>query len=322
MRCAFPGSIRFMGTQCVCTGYFCKADNFKNIHPIYECMNDLQIDWLRTFVASVDGGSLTAATQVVCRSQAAVSMHIKKLEDAVGAPVLIRDARRLTLTQTGQQLLPYARRILFAHQEAQTAMREPVLSGQVCLGIPEDYAVAHLSPVLRTFATNYPHVEVTLVCAQSTALLPQLNAGTVDVAILTQDRPSHGRLLFHEPLVWVGSRTAEAWRLDPLPVAIYEQGALARSVTETALRGAGRAYRLAYHSPSLIGQIAAAQSGLAVSVMTRCSVPGWLQVLDHHHGLPTLPPIPVTVISGQNMGRAAVAQALQSQIIALLEAPS
>ena len=284
-------------------------------------MNDLQIDWLRAFVAAVDGGSLTAATQVVYRSQAAVSMQIKKLEETVGASVLIRDARRLALTPAGQQLLPYARRILSAHQEAQTVMREPVLSGQVCLGIPEDYAVAHLSPVLRAFSANYPNVEVTLVCAQSTALLPQVNEETVNVAIVTQDRPSRGRLLFHEPLVWVGSRPADVWRQDPLPVAIYEKGAVARTVTEAALRASGRQYRLAYHSPSLVGQIAAAQSGLAVSVLTRCSVPESLQVLDHRHGLPALPPIPVAVVSGRKMGRTAVAQALQLPIIALLAAP-
>lgn len=282
----------------------------------------MQIDWLRAFVAAVDGGSLSAATRVVHRSQAAVSMQVKKLEQALGTPVLVRDARRLELTPAGQRLLPHARRVLSAHHEAQAAMLEPGLSGRVCFGIPEDYAVGHLHHVLGPFSASYPDVELTLVCAQSTALIPQVQAGSVDVAIVTQDRPSRGRLLFHEPLVWVGSRSTEIWRADPLPVAIYEKGAVVRTLTESALRGSGRRYRLAYHSPSLVGQIVAAQSGLAVAVLTRCSVPESLQVIDSRHGLPPLPAVPVAVVAKPQQGRSAEARALQAQIVALLSAPS
>ena len=284
-------------------------------------MRDLQIDWLRAFVAAVDGGSLSVATRVVHRSQAAVSMQIKKLELTLGAQVLVRDARHFELTAAGQRLLPHARRVLAAHHEAQAAMVEPVLCGQVRFGIPEDYAVGYLSRVLGAFSASYPAVEVTLVCAQSTALLPQLRRGDVDVAIITQDRPGRGRLLFHEPLVWVASRKTEIWRQEPLPVAIYEKGAVVRALTEAALQSSARPYRLAYHSPSLVGQIVAAQSGLAVSVLARCSVPETLQVLDERCGLPPLPAVPVAVVARPHSVRSAEAGALQAQIITLLSAP-
>ena len=283
-------------------------------------MNDLRIDWLRAFVAAVDGGSLSAATRVVHRSQAAVSMQLKKLELAVGAPVLLRDARRLELTPQGRRLLPHARRVLGAHQEAQAAVLQPGLSGQVCFGIPEDYAIGYLQRVLGAFSAGYPAVELTLVCAQSTALIPQVQEGAVDVAIVTQDRPGRGRLLFHEPLVWVASRSTEVWREDPLPVAIYEKGAVVRALTESALASSGRQYRLAYHSPSLVGQVVAAQSGLAVAVLARCAVPESLQVIDSRHGLPPLPPAPVAMIARPQQGRGAEARALQAQIVALLSA--
>lgn len=281
-------------------------------------MQNMQIDWLRAFVAAVDGGSLTAATRAVHRSQAAVSMQIKKLEQALGAPVLVRDARRLDLTPAGQRLLPHARRVLAAHHDALAAVMDPGLSGRVCLGIPEDYATGYLQRLLGAFSASYPNVELTLACAESTVLIPQVQAGVVDVAIITQDRPSRGRLLFHEPLVWVAARSGEAWRQDPLAVAIYEPGAVVRALTESALGAWGRRYRLAYQSPSLIGQIVAAQSGLAVSVLTRCSVPESLQVIDARHGLPALPPVPVALISGPSGTRSAEARALEAEVVALL----
>ena len=73
---------------------------------------DLQLDWVRAFVAVVDAGSLTAAAPLVHRSQSALSMQLKKLEDAVGRPVLNRGPRHLELTPTGLELLGHARRLL------------------------------------------------------------------------------------------------------------------------------------------------------------------------------------------------------------------
>jgi DNA-binding transcriptional LysR family regulator len=281
-------------------------------------MQDLQIDWLRAFVAIVDGGSLSSAAKIIHRSQAAVSMQLKKLEHASGAALLIRDARRLALTPEGRQLLPYARRIIATQQEARAALCEPSVSGHVRLGIPDDYAVSYLAPVLRTFSAQYPEIEITLICTQSTSLLPQIHANELDVALVSQERPGQGTVLFHEPLVWVGSPTVETWRDDPLPIAIYEEGSVVRRVTETALDAQKRRYRLAYHSPSLIGQIAAAQSGLAVAVLTRCSVPDFLQLLGSRHGLPALPPTPVALVASQAAENSEAARHLQQQIVATL----
>ena len=75
-------------------------------------MRDLQIDWLKCFVATIDAGSLSSAAAEIHRSQSAVSMQLKKLEAAVGHRLLRRDARQLELTHEGQTLLGYARRML------------------------------------------------------------------------------------------------------------------------------------------------------------------------------------------------------------------
>jgi len=192
---------------------------------------DFQIDWLRAFVAVVDAGSLSGAAPLVHRSQSAVSMQIKKLEVALGRPVLLRGPRHLDVTPAGAELLSYARRVLDLQAEAHAALFGPKLAGRVRLGVPDDYASAYLTPVLRSFAHRYQGVEIELTCEQSTSLIPRITRGELDLALVSQDKPQRGRFLFDEPLVWVGSPQFEVWRRDPLPIAVYESTSMARQAT-------------------------------------------------------------------------------------------
>lgn len=139
---------------------------------------DLQLDWLKCFVAVVDAGSLSSAAGEVHRSQSAVSMQLKKLEGALGSRLLERDARKLELTPEGQMLLGYARRILDLHAEAQAALSGEELTGRVRLGVPDDYAAKYLTPVLKRFAPRHGGVEIELDCEQSTSLIPRVVAAT------------------------------------------------------------------------------------------------------------------------------------------------
>lgn len=279
---------------------------------------DLQLDWLRALVAVVDAGSLSAAAPLLHRSQSAVSTQIQKLEEVVGRPVLLRGPRHLELTPAGTELLAYARRLLALHGEALGALTGPALSGRVSLGVPDDYAAAYLTPVLRSFCSLQPEVEIALVCEQSTALIPQVQRGELDVALVSRERPSRGTLLFEEPLVWVGAAKQEAWRRDPLPVAAYEPGSLARRDALAALAAHRRPHRIVYNSSSLAGQLAAVDSGMAVAVLTRCSVPPGLVVLGERHGLPPLPMMQVAVVRSRASRTSAAADALEQQVLQTL----
>jgi DNA-binding transcriptional LysR family regulator len=281
---------------------------------------ELQLDWLRAFVAVVDAGSLSAAAPWVHRSQSAVSMQLKKLEDAVGKPVLLRGPRQLELTPTGQELLGYARRMLQLHTETWTALNGPQLKGKLRLGVPDDYAAAYLTPVLRTFANQHLSVEIELNCEQSTSLIPKITRNELDLAIVSQDKAQRGTYLFDEPLVWVGATPYEAWRRLPLPVAVYEQGSTARTSALAALASRKQAYRVVYNSPSLAGQIAAVESGLAIAVLTRCSVPPHLQILQEKHGLPTPKPVRVSVVRSKSSKSNPVVDAIHDQILSTLRA--
>uniref|UniRef100_UPI0009F90122 LysR substrate-binding domain-containing protein n=1 Tax=Pelomonas sp. KK5 TaxID=1855730 RepID=UPI0009F90122 len=264
---------------------------------------DLQIDWLRAFAAVVDAGSLSAAAPLVHRSQSAVSSQLQKLEEALGRPVLRRGPRHLSLTPAGQELLGYARKMLELQAEALRALQDRPLAGRVRMGVPDDYAASYLTPVLRQFAGRHGGVEIELVCEQSTALIPRIGRGELDLALVSRDRASRGTLLFLEPLVWVGAPAHEAWRRDPLPVAAYEAGSQARSGALEALRTAGRSYRVVYDSASMAGQLAAVDSGLAVAALTRCCVPPGLQILGERQGLPPLPAMEVALLRRRGTGR-------------------
>ena len=282
---------------------------------------DFQIDWLRAFVAVVDAGSLSGAAPLVHRSQSAVSMQIKKLETALGRPVLLRGPRHLEVTPAGAQLLSYARRVLELQAEAHDTLFGPQLAGRVRLGVPDDYASTYLTPVLRSFAHRYQGVEIELTCEQSTALIPRVVRGELDLALVSRDKPQRGRFLFQEPLVWVGAAQFEVWRRDPLPIAVYESASLARIATISALARRRRAYRIVYHSSSLAGQLAAVESGLAVAVLTRCSVPPHLQILQNlpaEFDLPPLDAMHVAVLRSKTSQRSPAVDAMYEQMVRTL----
>ncbi len=280
--------------------------------------SDLQLNWLRAFVAAVDSGSLTAAGRQVHRSQSALSMQIAKLEQAVGRPVLLRTPRRLELTPAGRDLLEHARRLVSLHDEAVQAMQRETIRGRLTVGVPEDYAVPYLAPVLRDFAQRHGNVELTLVCRQSTELVPLIQRGDVDIGVVTRDRPVRGQALFEEPLVWAAPARSGAWRASPLPIAVYETGSSARRAALAALRSRRQPHRVVCESASPAGMLAAVEAGLAVALFTRCSVPAGYEILGRRHGLPALPSLPVILLRSRASAGAPAADAMEEQVLRTL----
>ena len=263
-------------------------------------MRDLQIDWLKCFLAVVDKGSLSSAAPDLNRSQSAVSMQLKKLEEALQCELITRSSRQLQLTPQGELLLGYARRMMDLHNEVQAAFHDEELNGRIRLGVPDDYASKYLTPVLKKFALLHHKVEIELNCEQSTSLIPRVESGDLDLALVSRENSRQGTLLFHEPLVWVGSNQIETWKNDPLQIAVYEDASLAKRSAIQSLALQGKDYRVVYNSSSLAGQIAAVESGLAVAVFTRCSVPSHLKILGAEQGLGPLKPMQVAIYRSKN----------------------
>lgn len=256
----------------------------------------LEPDLLRSFVAIAETGSFTAAAARVHRTQSAVSMQIKRLEDQLGRALFARDGRAVGLTRDGETLLVHARQILRLHLEALAAFDPDALSGEVTIGAPDDYASTFLPRILGCFAESHARVHVNVVCQPSTVLLRRLAERTVDLALVTEGSGERGGTLVHrEPLVWVTSARHCVHEQEPLPLAIFEPGCAFRRVATESLAATGRAVRIAYTSVSIAGIHAALEAGLAVGVMLRSNVRPGLRMLDERDGFPPLPEAGITL---------------------------
>ena len=276
-------------------------------------------DLLRAFVLVAEGGSVTRAAERVGRTQSAVSMQMKRLEDTLGRPLLARTPRGLAPTPHGVWLLERARAMLAVNDEIITGFHAPPLIGHVRLGAPDDYALRWLPRILARFAETHPAVEVDVVCLNSAALAGRLTEGEVDLTLLTEGNTPRGHEaeeVWRGPLLWVGSAAHAAHRADPLPVALSHIGCTWRSAALDALEKAGRAARIRYTSQTQTGCFAVALAGLAVTVSTPGVLPDGLVWLGEADGLPKLPDTRLFLASGPAAEDSPAADALRLRIIA------
>src|SRR5579863_4057778 len=180
----------------------------------------LDTDQLRSFLAIVDEGSFTRAAERVHKTQSAVSMHIRRLEEQLGCALFVKQGRGTRLTAEGEQLIEYARRILHEEAGALAALSRKGLRGTVRFGVPDDYAEAYLSPILQRFNHRHPLVEIAVACENSIELSSQVRAGAVDLALVTDFEGLEGfELIREEPLVWLASNRFKPTPGEPVPLA-------------------------------------------------------------------------------------------------------
>ena len=245
-------------------------------------------DVLRTFVAIADEGGFTRAGEIVNRTQSAVSMQMKRLEeDILQRRLFERDGRQVRLTAEGQVLLGYARRILKLHSEVFNTLREPHMVGVVRIGTPDDYAMRFLPGILSRFAQAYPLVQVEVHC-ESTKQLLQRN--DLDLTIVTREPGSEiGQMLRHERFVWAQAQGHCPHEQTPIPLAMFNSDCFCRIWACHALDAMQKAYRVAYTSPSLAAIMAVVSAGLAVTAQLQSLITPDMRILTEADGFPQLP---------------------------------
>src|SRR5271157_2010817 len=173
----------------------------------------LDTDQLRSFLAIVDSGSFTKAADRVHKTQSAVSMHIRRLEETLGCALFVKQGRGVRFTAEGESLIDFARRIVHIEAGAVAALSRKGLRGVVRLGIPDDYAETYLADMLGRFNRRHPLVEVSVACEGSPELAHQVAAGALELALVTYYPGLHDfELLREQPLVWAAS---ERFHVDP-----------------------------------------------------------------------------------------------------------
>ena len=245
----------------------------------------LESDLLRTLTAIAETGNFTRAAETVGRTQSAVSVQMKKLEDIVGERLFERGPRGVTLTPPGEQLVTDARRILSLLDQAAVSLHSDPLDGFVRIGIPEEYGGTVLPHVLSRFSKKHPLVEVTVRCAASSELKAELDKGELDLVVVHEEAGRiGGEVLLNDPVVWVTSDKHFQHECVPMPVALCDRGCWWREWAIASLDQRQKDYRIAYVSGSTFGIQAAVSSGIAVAVLAQSQVPPDCRVLTPEEG--------------------------------------
>ncbi|MEJ2625154.1 MAG: LysR substrate-binding domain-containing protein [Pseudolabrys sp.] len=279
----------------------------------------LDIDQLRTFIAIAETGSFTRAAEVVNKTQSAVSMQMKRLEERIERPLFARDGRASKLTEDGLRLLDYARRLVKLNVETVAAFSDEALSGRVRLGVPDDYADRYLPDIMARFSRAYPGVELTVLCEPSLDLIDRVDANELDLAIVTNCESKRAAEIFRrERLLWVTSNRHPTHLEARVPLALGRPNCMWRHTAIDQLEMAERPYRLLYSSSNVGAVAAAVLAGLAVSVLPESGLRPGMRVLTSADGFPDLPSCRVGLIRNAHES-SALADALAEHIISSLD---
>lgn len=283
----------------------------------------LESDLLRTFIAVAETSNFTKAAEIVGRTQSAVSMQIKKLEEAIGSSLFERGSRGVTLTRHGNTLLAKARRVISLLDETAASMRTPALTGMVRVGIPEEFGSSVLPRALRAFDQMHPGVEIVANFGRSAANIEALNQGKLDLAVVYEEgEKTVGEILRSDPTVWVTSDIHETHVRSPLPIAMYSGNGWCNEACFATLSHLENGFRVAYLSDTSNGLAAAVQAGLGIAPMSRSSIPPNCRELTEADGFSVIDYSNVTLRINRRRNHPAVAGMAQAIREACAELPS
>ncbi|HEV7276920.1 MAG TPA: LysR family transcriptional regulator [Devosiaceae bacterium] len=248
----------------------------------------LDLDQLQTFCAIADCGSFTEAARRLNKTQSAVSMQIKRLEERLGQSLLTRDGRSVSLTDHGESLYARARRMLRTNAEIMDLFSDGELSGSIRFGVPDDYAVRLLPVILSSFQRTHPRIVVDVRCQPSEELVEGMRTGKYDLIVFTQGTShEYGELFRTERMFWVASHGGQALQTDPLPLAAGAHCCWRENALE-ALNRIGRDYRIAYTSSNATAITSAVLTDLAVGFLPESAIQPGMRIISEDKDLPRL----------------------------------
>ena len=279
-------------------------------------MRHLNLDQLRTLIAIADLGSFSAAAQALHLAQPTVSLHVSELESRLGVPLVVRAARRVQPTPAGAELVERGRRLLHDVDEAIHAAqrRHAGLEGHVRLGVSTTSIVIDLlPPVFEALARSHPGIGIAPSFIGSEASVAGLQAGTIDVALVSLPQPAVPGVRFtpwmtHDmqalvPAQWPAvKRATPAW-LAARPLIMNEPGSRMQTLTMAWFARAGFAPR-----PRIAHNYDTAMRGLVEAGYGAALLP--VAPSDKAHGNPRVRVLPLSprlarrLVIGQRAGEA------------------
>lgn len=256
------------------------------------------LDLLEAFVAVADQRSFTAAARLLGLRQSNISQKIARLEAIYQRPLFVRNPHAVALTVQGSALLPLAREVLDASARLNQFATGRPMRGKVRLGISEDFALEGLVDALSQFRQRHDDIEIELTIGLSATLHQSFDAGNLDVIFAKrQTGDTRGTIAWRERLVWVGRPGIRPDPGQPLPLVIYAEPSITRTLAIAALEAAGRSWKTACTASSLNGLRAAALAGFGFVPHSRNLLPAGLAVVPPSEDLPDLGEIEFVVLS-------------------------
>lgn len=254
-------------------------------------MNPPRFDQLRALVAFADSGSCKGAAAIIARTEAAVSVQLRKLEDDLGRPLLAKTGRRLILTEFGTEVVSDARRILTICDDIRLRAAKTEIPASLRIGAPDDY-LPLVHDILAVIRKTFPTTRLELNCLPSQQLRPLLNAGKLDLALLScEDESDPGLFIRRASVVWAIGPKADIEIADPLPLALFPDGCIMRKRALEALDRINRRYEISYTSSNIEALRGIVAQGLAVAPFVDMDVP-----LGFRAARPQLPPLDELVV--------------------------
>lgn len=250
----------------------------------------LDTDQLRSFIAIVDTGSFRRAAEHVHKTQSAVSMHIRRLEERIGRPLFIKHGRGVKLSDDGDLLVGFAREMLRVEAAALARVGQGAVTGRVRFGIPDDYAEMFLPGIANAVSRQYPLVELSVICEGSVSLAEKVSVTReLDLAIITASGDMQGEVIREEPLVWIAAARFKLPEQGSLPLALGSATCGWRVAAESALRSVNRPFKVVLASNNFSAIEPMLSTGLAITVLPQSAVRPSMRILGHEEGMPELP---------------------------------
>ncbi len=253
----------------------------------------LDVESLRTFLAVLDHGGMTAAAKELHTSQSSVSWKIKRLEERIGRPLLLRDGRTLRPSFDGRNLIDDARLIVETHDRAADRLQCSDLTGAVRLGADEEVATSHMADLLGRFKRLHPNTAVEFIIDASQRLPGRLERGEIDVAVFQMhgaDILPTDAVLWTEELHWITSSNARHDG-DTVPLIAFGEDCFYRDLAEPVLDAAGIGHHVVFSGQSSSAVRAAVDAGLGVAVLSTRYITDDMVIWDRSDTIEPLPDV-------------------------------
>ena len=236
---------------------------------------NLSTELLRAFITVIEVASFTRAAEILGRTQPAVSLQVKRLEEAVGYSLIARKGKEISPTERGEALAIHARQILRLNDLAVSQFEQRDPETKLRVGLPVDYAVNTLQACLTDVVREFPETQIEIRCDLSKHLLTAMRGNEIDIAVALFDGDDQQFLFrnWKEQPTWVGANDFEIPEDADIPIVAHPYGCVYRDRMAAALKLAGKNWRIAYSSPGIGGVQRAVQDGPRAVLPDRANCP-------------------------------------------------